>query len=79
MKECIVYIHKNYSILLIECEDLEESFTKLGKNEITQQWNEVVLPMFAGKPKFDGSEEQKPAKKIFDLNEQLEEGELRQD
>jgi L-rhamnose mutarotase len=78
MEECVVYIYKNYSILLIECEDLEESFNKLGENEASQKWNEVVLPMFAGTPKFDGSEKQEPCKKIFDLKQQLEEGKLEQ-
>ena len=76
-ENCIVYNYKNLSIIFYECEDIDESFTKLGTNEDNLRWQETVAPWFAETPKFDGSQEVQPAEKIFDLKQQLE-GKLEQ-
>jgi len=69
--ECIVYVHENLSILLYECEDIEESFAMLGKNPQRSAWDSYMAPMFAGQPKFDGSESIPTIKKVFDMKQQL--------
>lgn len=71
-ENCVVYICKNLSILLYECEDIVESFSKLGQIEDNNRWQAVVAPWFAGTPKFDGSQEVVYLEKIFDLKQQLE-------
>ena len=76
-RNCIVYNYKSLSIIFYECEDIDESFTKLGANEANLRWQETVAPWFAEIPKFDGSQKVQPVEKIFDLNQQLE-GKLEQ-
>lgn len=71
-ENCIVYMYKNFSILIYECEDIDESFSKLGEIEANNKWQAEVAPWFAGKPKFDGSQKVESVEKIFDLKQQLE-------
>lgn len=68
---CMVYIYKNLSILLYQCDDIDESFSRLGQNEDNLKWQAVVAPWFANTPKFDGSEKTVSITKIFDLEQQL--------
>lgn len=75
--ECICYIFGNYAILIYECDDIVESFQELAKDPRRGAWEEYMGPMFAGTPKFDGSDEVPYLKKIFDMNQQLD-GELKQ-
>jgi L-rhamnose mutarotase len=70
-RNCITYIYKNYSILLIECEEIDDFFTKLGKSEDNRKWQATTAPWFAVTAKFDGSAKAEPIEKIFDLREQL--------
>jgi L-rhamnose mutarotase len=70
-KECIVYIYNNLSILLYECDDIDESFSALGKDPRRTVWEKFTQPMFAGQPKFDGSTSVSLVKKIFDMKQQL--------
>jgi L-rhamnose mutarotase len=70
-------MHGNESILFYQCEDIDESFAALGKDDDNNEWQAFIASWFAGTPKFDGSEKVKPLEKIFDLNEQLD-GFLRQ-
>ena len=76
--ECITYLYKNLAILIYECEDINESFTALGKDPRRAAWEEFTQPMFLNSPKFDGSVKTEGLQKIFDLNQQLDEGELKQ-
>ena len=76
-ENCIVFIYKNLSILFYQCDDINESFTKLGQIEENNKWQAVVAPWFANTPKFDGSEKTVSIKKIFDLQQQLK-GKLEQ-
>ena len=76
-ENCIVYNYKNLSIIFYECEDIDESFKKLGEIEANQAWQATVAPWFAETPRFDGSETVQPVQKIFDLKQQLN-GELGQ-
>jgi len=76
---CSSYIFGNYSILIYECDDINESFAKLGRQEERAKWEAFTQPMFANAPKFDGSARVEGLRKIFDLNQQLDCGELRQD
>ena len=71
-ENCLVFMYKNYSILFYQCEDINESFTKLGTIEDNNRWQAHIASWFAGTPKFDGSAAVTGLKKIFDLNEQLE-------
>jgi len=75
--ECISYIFGNYSILIYECEDITESFQELAKDPRRESWEKYCAPMFAGSPKFDGSDDVPYLKKIFDMKQQLN-GELKQ-
>ena len=70
-EECICYMYKNLAILIYECEDIGESFSKLGQDPRRAAWEDYTQPMFANSPKFDGSEPVKGLRKIFDLNQQL--------
>lgn len=65
-ENCIVYIYKNLSILIYECEDIDESFSKLGQIEDNNRWQATVAPWFAGTPKVES------LVKIFDLRQQME-------
>ena len=69
--ECISYIYKNLAILIYECEDIDESFAKLGADPVRPAWEAFTQPMFSNSPKFDGSEKVSGLRKIFDLNQQL--------
>jgi len=71
-ENCIVYIYKNLSILIYECEDIDESFASLGQIEDNNRWQATVAPWFAGTPKFDGTQKVVSMEKIFDLKQQLE-------
>ena len=71
-ENCIVYIYKNISIIIYECEDIDDSFSKLGESVENNKWQEVVAPWFSGSPKFDGSQKVDSLEKIFDLRQQLE-------
>lgn len=75
--ECQSYLYGNLSILIYECGDIDESFTALGKDPVRAAWEAFTQPMFANSPKFDGSAKVTGLCKIFDLNQQLDEGELR--
>lgn len=76
--ECISYIYKNLSILIYECEDIDESFGRLGQDPVRREWEDFTQPMFLNSPKFDGSEKVEGLQKIFDLNQQLDLGKLEQ-
>ena len=76
--ECICYLYKNLAILIYECEDIDESFAALGRDPVRAAWEDFTQPMFANSPKFDGTEKVSGLPKIFDLNQQLDEGALRQ-
>lgn len=71
---CDSYIFKNYSILIYECDDIDESFAALGRDPRRKAWEDFTQPMFANSPKFDGTEKVAGLKKIFDLNSQLDRG-----
>lgn len=76
--ECISYIYKNLSILIYECDDIDESFRRLGEDPRRQAWEDFTQPMFLNSPKFDGSTKTEGLPKIFDLNQQLDNGKLEQ-
>lgn len=75
---CQAYLYKNLCIMIYVCEDIDESFTKLGQDPRRPAWEEYTQPMFLNSPRFDGSVKTTGVEKVFDLNEQLDEGELRQ-
>ena len=70
-EECICYLYRNLAIMIYECEDINESFSKLGLDPRRAAWEDFTQPMFANSPKFDGSEPVVGLQKIFDLNQQL--------
>ena len=70
-EECVCYIYENLAILIYECEDINESFSKLGQDPRRAAWEDLTQPMFANSPKFDGSEPVRGLRKIFDLNQQM--------
>ena len=71
-EDCIVWLYKNYSVMLYVCDDIEESFSALGRDPRRAAWEEFTGPMFAAAPKFDGSGEIPHLEKIFDLRQQLQ-------
>jgi L-rhamnose mutarotase len=76
--ECICYMHNDLAILIYECDDIEKSFKALATFPKRQEWETYTAPMFADAPKFDGSQQVRYLEKIFDLNSQLDDGQLRQ-
>ena len=64
--------------MIYVCDDIDKSFTRLGNDPRRLEWEEYTQPMFLNSPKFDGSVKTTGIEKIFDLNEQLDEGELSQ-
>ena len=75
IKEELIWIYKNLSIIYIECDDINQVFKAIGSDEIEKKWDITVSPWFKEPQSLDGSEEIKTLEKIFDLNQQLE-GEL---
>ncbi|MDR1613714.1 MAG: L-rhamnose mutarotase [Planctomycetota bacterium] len=73
-KACDSYVFKNYAILVYECDDIDDSFAKLGQDPRRRAWEDFTQPMFATSPKFDGSEKVAGLRKIFDLNAQMDRG-----
>jgi L-rhamnose mutarotase len=65
-KEELLYIYKNISIVFFECEDIDELYKKLDNEEVVEKWNAVVKPWMNSDFVF--------LDKIFDLNQQLEDG-----
>ena len=76
--ECICYLYNNLVILIYECDDIDQSFTKLGEIPKRMEWEDFTRPMFANSPKFDGSAQVPYLRKIFDMNQQLDKGQLEQ-
>ena len=60
-KDCVTFVYGTSSYLFYECDDLDESFSKLGRIEANQRWQEMCAPWFAG------SFELKLAELVFDL------------
>ncbi len=71
-EECLVFLHGNKTILFYRCEDIDESFSKLGQIPERKAWDEYMGPFFANDAKFDGSEKVESCELIFDLNKQLD-------
>ena len=71
MKEELIWVYKNLSILYIECEDIDKVFKACGNDEVEKKWNITVCPWFKEKPILDGTEKVETLEKIFDLNQQL--------
>lgn len=71
MKEELIWIYKNLSILYIECEDIDRVFKICADNDVEKKWNITVCPWFDKTPVLDGTEKVKTLEKIFDLNQQL--------
>ncbi len=72
--DCKSYLYEDMQVLIYTCEDINESFKKLAQDPRRQAWEEFTQPMFANSPKFDGSVEVQGIEKVFDLNEQLDQG-----
>ncbi|MGD8293434.1 MAG: L-rhamnose mutarotase [Desulfobacterales bacterium] len=68
---CEVYMYKNLAIIFYECEDIDESFAKLGAIEDNIKWQENQAPWIAETLSSGGSEGVPTVEKIFDLNQQL--------
>jgi len=71
IKEELIWIYKNLSILYFECEDIDKVFKICAKNNIEQKWNILVSPWFKKSPVLDGSGKTETLEKVFDLNQQL--------
>ena len=70
-EECISFLNGTQTILFYRCEDIDESFSRLGKIEGREAWDSYTLPFFASSPRFDGSTPVTGLEKIFDLGQQL--------
>jgi len=70
-EECICFLNGTQTILFYRCEEINESFAKLGRIEGRSAWDEYTLPMFASTPRFDGTTKVDGLEKIFDLRQQL--------
>lgn len=76
IKEELIWIYKNLSILYFECEDIEKVFKILADNEIEKKWNLKVGPWFKDESDEDHLKQVETLEKIFDLNQQIK-GELK--
>lgn len=76
MDSLTIHVYKNIAILTYKCEDLNAFYEKYGRHKVTQRWNELVIPWLAKAPALDGSDAVQTLEKIFDLNDQLENGTL---
>jgi L-rhamnose mutarotase len=65
-QNCIVFVNGTQSILIYECDDLDESFAKLGENEVNKKWQDLVSPWFDNPEGFELT----LADKVFDLHEE---------
>lgn len=70
--ECIVYMWKNYSILIVETDDIDTYMKKLGETHANQIWEETATPWFVNATKFDGSCPMEFLQKIFDMKQMSE-------
>lgn len=71
-EECIVYMWKNYSILIVKTDDIDAYMKKLGETHANQIWEEKATPWFANATKFDGSCEMEFLQKVFDMKQMVE-------
>ena len=76
IKEELIWIYKNLSIIYFECEDIEKVFKILADNEIEKKWNLKVGSWFKGQSDKDHLVKVNTLEKIFDLNQQIN-GELK--
>ena len=53
-RNCTIFVHGNLSIVFYECDNLEESLSKLGQTEINKKWQAVVDPWFEKEGICDG-------------------------
>lgn len=65
---CNVYVWEDTSILIIECDDLDECFKRLAEDPDNLRWQRLMANFFAENPKFDGTNTIY-ATKVFALNE----------
>ena len=72
IKEELIWIYKNLSILYFECDDIDRVYKLLADNEVEKKWNIVVSPWFKESPVLDGSDKVEVLEKVFDLNQQLQ-------
>ena len=70
-EDCVVFLNGTQSILFYRCDEINDSFARLGQIEGRAAWDSFTLPMFATSPKFDGSTRVVGAERIFDLRQQL--------
>lgn len=68
---CNVYLYDDLSIVLFGCDDLNELYANMAKNEDNNKWQALMADFFAQDAKFDGTKTEY-AEKIFDLNEQAQ-------
>ncbi|MCL5073200.1 MAG: L-rhamnose mutarotase [Actinobacteria bacterium] len=71
IKEELIWIYKNLSILFIECDDIDQVFKAIEANEIERKWDIKVRPWFKNSQVLDASKKIEALEKIFDLNQQL--------
>lgn len=69
-QNCQVFVQGNFSIVIMQCDDLNECLSRLSKNPDNQQWQAMMADCFDAQVHFDG-EGTDTAKKVFDLEEQL--------
>jgi L-rhamnose mutarotase len=68
----LIWIYKNLAILYVECDDIKETYKKVGFNETEKKWDETVTPWFKNIKIFEDLNKIPVLEKIFDLNQQTD-------
>ncbi len=71
VKELIIWIYKNFSIVYYECDNINRVYQELGKLDIVKRWNTATGSWFKESPALNGSKNVATLEKIFDLNQHI--------
>ena len=71
-KNLLIYIYQNLSIVIFECEDLDNVYENYGKYDVVKEWNEKTESWIEESPKIDGSGSVETLEEVFNLSKQYD-------
>lgn len=71
IKEEIIWLYKDLTLIYISAENFDESISEVTKMEVFKKWGEIMQNLFAEAPDYSKDVKIERLEKIFDLNEQL--------
>lgn len=71
VKELLIWIYKNFSIIYYECEDINKVYDDTSHFEISKKRSEIMKDLFIRGIQYDDNGKIETCTKIYDLNQYL--------